>query len=272
MRILAVLAEARSAAACLEGAWAAAEIASDAVVEALHVKVDPDKIKAAPEEITIQHLREQDEGSAEDRAKAVREEFDRWRTRHKNADPIKVIWTEKVGPESEIVAKEAEEADLTVLARPHDLDAHDAMHSLIYGTTRPLLIPTDWQKSSNRGFASHIAIAWKASEQTRHAIKGALPWLRNAVTVTLILVGENDFDGDEAAAILRDNGISPDRVNVPKDPGSDLAEQILGAAQTVAADALVIGAYKHSEVVEWFVGGTTKELIAKARIPLFLSH
>jgi nucleotide-binding universal stress UspA family protein len=273
MRILAVLAEARTAEACLEGAWAAAQVDPDTVIEALHVKVDPDKLVGASEEIAIQRLRERNEGTAEDRARAVKAVFDRWVGDHLPAATNRVQWVGKVGSEQDVVLQEARSANLTVLARPYDLDAHDAMHVLVYDADRPLLVPAGWRATGSAGFATHMAIAWKSTPQARQAVEGARPWLRAAKQVTIITVTENDgqdvFDID---ALMREMGVTVSHVATAAQRGVVLATQILNAVHDVHADALVIGAYRHSELIEWALGSTTQELLAAAEVPIFLAH
>ncbi len=272
MRILAVVAEAPTARACLEGAWAAAGIVDDAVIEVLHVKVDPKKLVEAPEEIAIQKLREEKEGTADRRALAVKAEFDAWLASHPEIPGQRIRWVEKVGPEETVVRAEARDADLTVLARPHDLDAHDAMHTLVYGAERPLLMPADWQWASGHKFARHMAIAWKDTPQARLAIQGAAPWLAHAADVTVLTVGEDAKEIAAATALLKQLGITYRQVAVEAHKGKDLADQILAAATEAGADTLVLGAYRHNEIIEWALGSTTREIISKAPMPLFLAH
>jgi len=273
MRILAVLAEAVTARACLDGALAAARVEPDAQIEALHVKVDPDKLIEAPEEIAIQRLRERYEGTSEDRAIAVRTAFDQWASAQSPADNARVHWREETGAETDKVLCESEAATLLVLARPHDLDAHDAMHAILFSTTRPLLIPPDWSAAKDGGLNGHILIAWKPTHQARQAVEGAAPWLRRAAKVTVLIIDESATPDSlvEIDALTRELNISAVNMVVPPESG-DPAAQILKVAQDVKADALVMGAYRHSDVIEWALGGTTRNVLAKAEIPLFLAH
>jgi nucleotide-binding universal stress UspA family protein len=273
MRILAVLAEARTAEACLEGAWAAAQVDPDATIEALHVKVDPDKLVEAPEEIAIQRLRELKEGTAEERARAVKEVFDRWANGRSRTATGRVQWIEKIGSEQDVILEEARDANLTVLARPHDLDAHDAMHALIYGAHRPLLVPSEWRATGSVGFAVHMAIAWKSTLQARQAVEGARPWLQAAKQVTIVTVTEKDGrDVYDIDSLMGEMGVTVSHVAIAAQKGAVLATQILTAVRDVHADALVIGAYRHSELIEWALGSTTQELLAAAEVPIFLAH
>jgi hypothetical protein len=75
-KLLAIIAEAKTTARCLDLAERAAVAAGDATIEALHISVDPSHLAAPSEEIDFQLLRERREGTAVERAAAVHAEFD----------------------------------------------------------------------------------------------------------------------------------------------------------------------------------------------------
>ena len=275
MRILALLPEAHGARACLNAALAAASVEADATVEAFHVKVDPSKLVRAPEEIAIQHLREADEGSAADRERAVRKVFDDWLLVLDGPERRRVHWREAVGAEDELVMREAGDAALIVLARPQDMDAGDAWHAALIESHRPLLVPSDWSPSGGRPvLAERIAIAWRPYDQARRAVRQAAPWLRQASSVVVLLVaeaGEEVVDTAEIDALMGELGLTYDTYVRPSDhrePG----EALLIMVGEMQADALVMGAYRHNEWVEWALGGTTRHVLAHARTPLLMAH
>ncbi|HLH49172.1 MAG TPA: universal stress protein, partial [Roseiarcus sp.] len=43
-------------------------------------------------------------------------------------------------------------------------------------------------------------------------------------------------------------------------------------ARRVSADLIVTGAYGHSRLREWILGGVTRDLIARSEIPLLMAH
>jgi nucleotide-binding universal stress UspA family protein len=47
---------------------------------------------------------------------------------------------------------------------------------------------------------------------------------------------------------------------------------ILDQALGIRANLLVMGAYGHSRMKEFVLGGATKEILNTTRIPLFMSH
>ena len=275
MRILALLPEAHGARACLDAALAAASVDPDASLEAFHVQVDPSKMVRAPEEIAIQRLREADEGTAVDRELAVRKVFDDWLLGLDAAERDRVRWREAVGAEDELVVREAGDVALIVLARPQDMDAGDAWHAALIESHGPLLVPSDWSpRDGRRVLAERIAIAWRPCEQARRAVRQAVPWLRQASSIVVLLVaegGEDVVDTSEIDGLMDEFGLSYDTYVRPADH-RDPGEALLVMVQDMEADALVMGAYRHNEWVEWALGGTTRQVLARARIPLLLAH
>jgi nucleotide-binding universal stress UspA family protein len=273
MRILAVLPQAHGARACLDAALAASLVDAASRIEAFHVKVDPRHLTSSPEEIALQHMREHDEGTSEERAQKVRDVFAAWSAGLDDEDRERVTWREVVGPEEKLLLKEAKSADLLVLTRPGNIDAKDAMHTAIFEARLPLLVPPDWVKGERRTLGERIAIAWRPSDQARRAVTAARPWLRRARSVVILAVAdENDDSGiDEAERMVADLGVQAETKVLPitaKDPG----ETLLTAVADAGADVLVMGAYHHDEWIEWALGGTTKYILANAHVPLLLSH
>jgi nucleotide-binding universal stress UspA family protein len=46
----------------------------------------------------------------------------------------------------------------------------------------------------------------------------------------------------------------------------------MGLADDCGAGLMVTGAYGHGRYREWMLGGVTRELLERARIPLLLAH
>ncbi len=272
MRLLAILVGAKSAPACLDAATLAARALEPASVEALHVMVDPDHMIAASEEIALQQFRVVEEGTAQQRAQATRSAFASWKT-STDTQGCDVQWKTLTGHEEEIVCGEAGAADVVmlVIAREANLDSGDALHAAIFRCAKPvLIIPRDWRRGARAGF-DHIAVGLSNSEAARHAIEGAGPWLRAAKRVTAIRIGERDDAARGLSRLLAEAGVEPELHVVPKH-GSDLGAQIIREAHAVGADLLVSGAYRHSEIIEWLLGGTTRHMLAAADLPLLLAH
>lgn len=269
MKITAIITEAATARPCLDAAVMAARVDSQARIEALHVVVDPEQLVSSTEEVQIQRLREVNEGTAGEKAAAAQAAFVAW-TAGTAEDTPRIDWRAPSGPEEGTIAKEASDADLLVLAPGHDLDSGDAQHAAIREMGKPLLlVPADWKPRSET-FA-HIAVALSDTPVTDDAIQGAMPWLRASAKVTAIRIGTEQDPALTLADRLREAGIDADlRVFPPS--GSDRGAQIVMEAKAMGADVLVAGAYRHSQLVEWLMGSTTRQMLAATELPLFLAH
>ena len=52
----------------------------------------------------------------------------------------------------------------------------------------------------------------------------------------------------------------------------DVAETLRAQVGLFRADMLVMGAYRHPRLQEWFLGGATRSLLTRSPVPLFLAH
>lgn len=269
MKILAVITAAETAHACLDAALVAASVDPMASIEALHVVVDPEQLVTSTEEIQIQRLREVREGSARERERACQAAFITWNA---GLDPKapRVNWKSVAGAEEEMVEQEAHDADLIVLARGHDMDSNDAQHAALVRRGRAVLIvPGAWRARTKR--FDHIVIALSDTPSAEDAIREALPWLKPAQQVIAIRIGEERDLAAKFVDQLRDVGVKAELRMVAAD-SENLGTQIVHEANSLGAQLLVAGAYRHSPLLEWLLGGTTRHMLSAADLPLLLAH
>jgi nucleotide-binding universal stress UspA family protein len=165
------------------------------------------------------------------------------------------------------VARQARAADIVVtgqggpeLSDPfRQADADD----LVMRAGRPLLIApqaTQWLDVRS------CLIAWKDGPEARRAVADALPLLRKAKDVTIVEVLEQEGGRSGALARVHDvaawlarHGVSATEV-VPEQIGH-ATEQIERIAATTGAGVVIAGAYGHSRLREWVLGGVTRQLL-----------
>jgi nucleotide-binding universal stress UspA family protein len=269
MKIIAIITEAATARSCLDAAVMAARVDSQSKVEALHVVVDPEQLVSSSEEVQFQRLREAKEGTAADKAMAAQAAFLAWNASTGDDTPH-VEWKSRTGAEEESIVREAGDADLLVLVRGNDMDSGDAQHAAFREAGKPLLlVPADWKPRSEA--FSHVAVALSDTPVTDDAVESAMPWLHAAGKVTALSIGNEEDPALTLADRLREAGIDTElRVFPPA--GDDRGAQIVMEAKAIGADMLVAGAYRHSQLVEWLMGGTTRHMLAATELPLFLAH
>ena len=119
-----------------------------------------------------------------------------------------------------------------------------------------------------------IAVAWNGSIEAIGALHAALPLLQAAQRVVMLsgtqrptAAGLMRFDLD---AWAEQHGVGIEYLML--DAGEDVGPALLEAAQEVAADLLVAGAYGRPRLAEWALGGVTRHLLRHSTLPLLLRH
>ena len=181
------------------------------------------------------------------------------------------------GPIADVVAREARSADLiitgTTAREGFDAQRHVNRGDLLMLAGRPLVIVPE---SSSTPILDNILIAWKDTRGAQRAVLDALPLLRRATCVTIVelttesrIAGTRDGLGDVVRWLKRhDIDAAPMAVT---SLGDD-SRQINDIAREQATDTIVAGAYGHSRLREWILGGVTRELLSPLNCCSFLSH
>ena len=180
-------------------------------------------------------------------------------------------------PLAEYVAHQARAADLliTAIASADLLDTSRALNTgdLIMQAGRPVLVVP---RSVPRLALERALVGWNDSRETRRAILDALPLLKNAAHVTVAEIATPDDMAaahrhlEDVVAWLRQHGIEADSSATPT-TGDD-AVGLYTVAQDLGADLIVAGAYGHSRLMEWALGGVTRDLLLKQDYCALLSH
>jgi nucleotide-binding universal stress UspA family protein len=120
-----------------------------------------------------------------------------------------------------------------------------------------------------------VLVAWDGSREAVLSAHGALPILRRAAQVTLVSVTH----GRQARAAccspqtrnwLRRHGVE---VAVEQHESSTgFADSLLECAATSGADLIVMGGYGNSRTREQLLGGATRDVLARACVPVLMAH
>jgi nucleotide-binding universal stress UspA family protein len=171
-------------------------------------------------------------------------------------------------------------ADLVVLSQDTDGSGPPVRvrglpeHVALRGARPVLVVPPSYQAEPIPGTA--IA-AWDGGTQALRAITAALPLLAHAASVKLVIVNPDalsDLHGEQPGA---DMAVWMARHGVPVDVVVERGRATVGdilcrLARDCGAGLMVTGAFGHSRYREWMLGGTTRELLERTRIPLLMAH
>jgi nucleotide-binding universal stress UspA family protein len=141
---------------------------------------------------------------------------------------------------------------------------------------RPVLVvPSSWNACE---YGRDVAIAWNDSRESARAAFDALPLLERAKRVRLITVSEhasgsgaNAIPAAEAAASLARHGLEVEVETIGGD-GRHSGNAILARVVADGADMLVMGAYGHSRLREFVLGGATRDVLKHMTVPVLMSH
>lgn len=189
-----------------------------------------------------------------------------------------VEWRSALKHATAFVAAEARAADLVVIgSRPEamvDPSVAADPNALLMQAGRPLVIaPPAVQWLDLRS----VLIAWKDVREARRAVRDALPVLAMAKTVTVAGICENRAKHaevrsqvDDVVHWLGEHGVVASAV-VPETDGH-VVEQLEDIAGRTGAGLVVAGAYGHSRLREWVLGGVTRHLATAAARCALLSR
>lgn len=165
--------------------------------------------------------------------------------------------------------------DMIVMNRPDENSSvlyRRALESALFESGRPLLL---CPPSPPGHIGTNVLIAWNGSTEQARAMALAMPLLERAERVAVLTVtGGTGVPGPSAQQMIRYlqwNGVPAESLTVALD-GKNTGQAILAAAQTLACDLLVKGAFTQSRLRQMIFGGATQHVMTAATLPVLLAH
>jgi nucleotide-binding universal stress UspA family protein len=164
--------------------------------------------------------------------------------------------------------------DSIVLARPGEEWQSPSMvtlESALFESGRPVVIAPP---ASPRSLGKNVLVAWNCSTEQARATAFAMPLLRLAERVTVLTVDGVTVagpSGAEMARSLKVNGIAAEAMTLPAGKRA-AGETILAKADELGCDLIVKGAYTQSRLRQMIFGGTTRHILAHAKLPVLMAH
>lgn len=166
-------------------------------------------------------------------------------------------------------------SDLCLLGLPRGAPAELAeIEPWLFATGRPCLLHPDMR--SEAFSLDTVVIAWDMSRSAARAVGDALPLLKMAKSVQILVGrGEKSMPSSHPAASLltylaaHEISAGVDEFDVS---GRKIGEALLERADSHKANLLVMGAFGHSRLREFVLGGATRRMLDTTEVPLFMSH
>ena len=184
------------------------------------------------------------------------------------------VWHAAAPSGNDFVGNYGRVFDIIVLARPGDEWQSPAMvtlESALFESGRPVLIAPP---TPPRSLATNILIAWNRSTEQARATAFAMPLLRLAERVRILTVEGATVAGPSGAELARSlkmNGIAAEPLTVGAGKGN-AGETILAKAAELGCDLIVKGAYTQSRLRQMIFGGTTRQILANAKLPVLMAY
>jgi len=163
-----------------------------------------------------------------------------------------------------------------VPVRPFDGMHEKVVEELIFQSGRPLLIFSGEKADGLPSSFEHAAIAWDHSQQATRAVADALWFLQSAKTVRVFTATDNETSaerecGEALVKHLAAHGIKAQFETIPK-RGASTGKIFEAYVKTHAIDLLVMGAYRHSRLREFFLPGATYTVVGQPPCWVLMSH
>ena len=174
------------------------------------------------------------------------------------------------------LVEEARLHDLTILPLRETATAtHDIAEHLIFESGRPLLILPDHAKREIPASLDNIAIAWDASRPAARALADALPLIQQGRQVRIFTVVDEKPIKPTAAPALAKH-LARHNVSATIDEVKSNGRLIGTVFDTYVSEhkinLLVMGAYGHSRMREFILGGATKSMLTRPATAVLMSH
>ncbi|HEY4043771.1 MAG TPA: universal stress protein [Rhodopila sp.] len=245
-----------------------AELMGGAQIDVFVVRTPPEATILPSEEVLTKRqftlVRERERA----RASALRAAFDQWQA-ERRIETLSVRWWDLEGLVDGAIKEWGPRADMIVLRFPGGDDWHpaqQAVYTALFETDRPVLIVPAGPPVP---FGRRVAIAWRDDRQATRAVLSALR-CRHAPKRVLVLAGERQGSPRPVVPdILLEHGIEAELQVLPIGKGA-FGKTLLTKTHELAGDMLVMGAYRHSALREFILGGLTRYILGHADLPVLM--
>jgi nucleotide-binding universal stress UspA family protein len=266
--VLVVLDHPAATSVLLDAACRLAGLCGAARINALLVRTPPEAMVSPSEEVLTAQREAELRGAEAHRTGAVRASFDTWAANAPTG--LDVAWIDIDGIVELLVEERGRRADYLVVEQPAHRDygtSWQALRAALFNTDRPVLVVPP---RSSTEFGRRVAIAWRDDGRATKAVLSALHCLTQAERV-FALIGESGEAAPRAPPILAEHGIAVEMHALPVG-ASPLGAALLGKSHALGADMLVMGAYQHSSLREFLLGGVTRHMLTHGDLPMLLRH
>jgi nucleotide-binding universal stress UspA family protein len=163
----------------------------------------------------------------------------------------------------------------TNLDEPSPAALPDFPEYVVMSCGRPVLIIPF--AGSVKSVGRRPLIAWDGSASATRAVGGAMPFLKRADNVDVVVFNADrqgdahgEQPGDDIALYLARHNVKANVVRAKAD--IDIGNALLSMTMDRDADMIVMGGYGHSRFREMLMGGVTRTMLETMTVPVLMTH
>lgn len=178
------------------------------------------------------------------------------------------------GDVSEPIVDHARLRDLTIVPflEEDGEGSSELVQALVFESGRPVLVLPAGDEGDFK--LDRVVVAWDGGRPAARAVGDALPLLQRAGAVRVVTVSKDKQVPESASGAALAAHLARNGVNVTFEEIGKGTQSIGAAIEEAAADAdlVVMGAFGHSRLRDFFLGGATRHMLAKLALPTLFSH
>lgn len=187
------------------------------------------------------------------------------------------VLTASLAGAGDLFGRLARRFDLAVAGQsePRHGPARDlVIEGALFGSGRPVVVVPYIQKSALK--LDRVMVCWDGSRPAARAIADAMPFLTRAAAIDVVIVASgreksDEIPGADMGEHLARHGLKIDVKRIVS-TDVDVPNTLLSQAADSGADFMVMGAFGHSRLREFVLGGATQGILAAMTVPVLLSH
>lgn len=187
---------------------------------------------------------------------------------------VTASWEVTSGRPEKVLAEKARVYDMLISSAVGDAAGEgvlSAVETALFDAGRPVLVVP---REAPKTIAKNILIGWNRTANAARAVMAAMPLIEAADQVTICHVNTGAKPGpspEELAASLAWHGVEA-KVRYISAGGAAVSDLMMTEAANIGGDLVIMGAYSHSRMREFVLGGVTRHALRHVVTPLMMMH
>ncbi len=195
---------------------------------------------------------------------------------------VSVQWRAPQGDVDDCLALHARLSDLIIMSKVDPADNITSLRpnlpeTVVMAAGRPVLMLPNYGEFETVG--ERIMYCWDQRREAARALTDAAPFLRECKALLILevdrdekLMRERDVHENDIVDYCLRLGYPQPKHKVEDSAGYGVGNVILNNATDNDIDLIVMGAYGHSRMRQWIMGGATSTLLGNMTVPVLLAN